>query len=102
RSAPGEEGGRGGDPRSPQRERGASERGGSVTTAVALPNPRSTEFAFRRPRLIRRGRVTMNWYTRARVPTREGEITHHPLRETVTPKRAHVCAESAPILSRQR
>jgi len=73
-----------------------------VTTTVALPNPRTKEFAFRRPRLIRRGRVTMNWYTRARVPTREGEITHHPLRETVTPKRAHVCAESAPILSRQR
>ena len=58
-----------------------------MTTTVALPKPRTKEFAFLRPRLIRRRRVTMNWYTRARVPTREGEITHHPLRATIPPNR---------------
>src|SRR5205823_4214225 len=43
------------------------------------------------------------WYTRARAsPPREGEITHHPLRSTISPELRRVCADSEPSLSRRR
>ncbi len=44
--------------------------------------------------------MTSLMYTRARVPTRVGVITHHPLRSTIPGVDALVCADSGPIFWR--